>query len=550
MTTPATESTLSWQSLPRAAQLYVATVIVAGMSAVVAFFPLTYPRPLLFACLLGVVSLTAIWKVNLPIPLASGATLSVLSTTSLATLLLLGAQHAVIVDVAGAWVQCTCHPRRSYPWYRTIFSTSAHAITMAATALVYGALGGSSGGFNWSWAAGPVLGATATYFFVNTGLVAGAIALSTGRTIKTVWCGDFLWSGLSFIMAGGVGAVAAAIIHHGEQWKALLMLAPVYLTYQTYHLFAARLEKDTALSSGLINALSRDVAQAHGRLHDAVEVLLQVQVEEKVLATEKGRLDKTVAEMARLQETRDRLLEREKAARANAEQELLDVARIMSGKLRLHLSTVDLKDVVRVAVESVQPDADAKGIDVSVDDDPSIGVVHGDIVRLQQAASNLIGNAVKFTPEGGAVHVCLRQADDIVEMIVTDTGRGIPREFLPLLFEPFRQAEGPTTRPYDGVGLGLPIVKQLVAAHGGTVTAESDGEGKGATFIVRLPTVQVYGAQLEATAADRDRPVGEPPAARFTDRRARGESPPSIADVTAASRTQPLLHHEPPSARS
>jgi signal transduction histidine kinase/CheY-like chemotaxis protein len=570
MTTLATDSTLGWQSLPRAAQLYVATVIVAGMSAVVAFFPLTYPRPLLFACLLAVVCLTAIWKVNLPIPLASGATLSVLSTTSLATLLLLGAQHAVFVDVAGAWVQCTCHARRSYPWYRTVFSTSAHAITMATTALVYGALGGLSGGFDWSWAAGPVLGATATYFFVNTGLVAGAIALSTGRTIKTVWCGDFLWSGLSFMMAGVVGAAAAAIVYHGEQWKAVLMLAPVYLTYRTYHLFAARLEKDTALSSGLINALSRDVAVAHGRLHDAVEVLLQVQVEEKVLATEKGRLDKTVAEMARLQETREQLLEREKAARASAERanrqkdeflatvshelrtplqailgwadmlrngaledarrdrachaiytsarrqahlvnELLDVARIMSGKLGLDLSMVDLKEVLRAAVETVQPDADAKRIDISVDEDPSLGVVHGDGVRLQQVASNIIGNAVKFTPEGGAVHVRLHQQDDCVEMVVTDTGRGIAREFLPMVFEPFRQADEPTTRPHEGLGLGLSIVKQLVEAHGGSVTAESDGAGHGATLTVRLPTVRVHGAQLEGTAADRDGRMSEPP---------------------------------------
>ena len=127
--------TVPARSLPRAAQLYVTFIIVSGAIVLAAWVPFTYPRPLLFLLVLAAACLTAAWKVNLPIPLASSATLSVSSTTSLATLLLLGAQHAVAVDVAGAWVQCTCHARRSYPWYRTIFSASAHAMTMAATAI-------------------------------------------------------------------------------------------------------------------------------------------------------------------------------------------------------------------------------------------------------------------------------------------------------------------------------------------------------------------------------------------------------------------------------
>jgi CheY-like chemotaxis protein len=146
-----------------------------------------------------------------------------------------------------------------------------------------------------------------------------------------------------------------------------------------------------------------------------------------------------------------------------------------------------LRDVVRDALQVVQPGADVKGIACSFDADPSIGLVFGDGARLEQIASNLISNAVKFTPEGGAVQVQLRRADRFVELVVTDTGQGISPDFLPSVFEPFRQADGSTTRVHAGLGLGLSIVKNLAEAHGGTVIARSDGQLRGATFIVRLP---------------------------------------------------------------
>ena len=146
-----------------------------------------------------------------------------------------------------------------------------------------------------------------------------------------------------------------------------------------------------------------------------------------------------------------------------------------------------MKDVVRGAVDIVQPNADAKRIAIGVEEDPSIGVVYGDSGRLHQVATNLLANAVKFTPEGGEVHVRLHRADDVVEMIVSDTGQGIPPDFLPSVFEPFRQADAATTRVHGGLGLGLSIVKHLVEAHGGTMHADSGGKGQGATFTVRLP---------------------------------------------------------------
>src|SRR6185295_6157075 len=145
--------------------------------------------------------------------------------------------------------------------------------------------------------------------------------------------------------------------------------------------------------------------------------------------------------------------------------DLLDVSRIMSGKLRLDLTACDLKDIVSDAVQTVQLAADAKGVTLSVESDPWLGFIEGDSARLQQIVSNLLSNAVKFTPGGGSVHVRLIRLRDTIELTVSDTGQGISAEFLPSVFEPFRQADASTTRVHGGLGLGLSIVKHLVEAH-------------------------------------------------------------------------------------
>jgi signal transduction histidine kinase/CheY-like chemotaxis protein len=167
--------------------------------------------------------------------------------------------------------------------------------------------------------------------------------------------------------------------------------------------------------------------------------------------------------------------------------ELLDMARIMSGKLRLERALVEPRDMVSGALETMQPAADAKGIAIAIDIEPGVGAFHGDPARLQQVLSNLLSNAVKFTPEGGAVRVRISRRGNAGEIEVADTGAGIPPDFLPAVFEPFRQADGSSTRLYDGLGLGLAIVKQLVEAHHGSIEVDSAGEGQGAAFTVRLP---------------------------------------------------------------
>jgi signal transduction histidine kinase/ActR/RegA family two-component response regulator len=167
--------------------------------------------------------------------------------------------------------------------------------------------------------------------------------------------------------------------------------------------------------------------------------------------------------------------------------DLLDVSRMITGKMRLDVRSVDLKGVVEQALDAARPAADAKDIRIQAVLDPRAGPVSGDPDRLQQVVWNLVLNAVKFTPRGGRVQVRLQRVDSHVEIVVSDTGQGIAPAVLPFVFDRFRQADSSSRRAHSGLGLGLALVKHLVELHGGSVSAQSPGEGLGATFVVKLP---------------------------------------------------------------
>jgi signal transduction histidine kinase/ActR/RegA family two-component response regulator len=168
-------------------------------------------------------------------------------------------------------------------------------------------------------------------------------------------------------------------------------------------------------------------------------------------------------------------------------EDLLDISRIVLGKIRLDVQLVELPEVVGAAMDTVRPAAGSKGIRLERRFDGNIPRVFGDPNRLQQIAWNLVSNAVKFTPAGGRVEVALRRLDAHIELVVRDTGEGIPADFLPHLFERFSQADGTTTRVHSGLGLGLSLVRHLSELHGGRVSASSPGKDRGATFTVVLP---------------------------------------------------------------
>ena len=199
-------------------------------------------------------------------------------------------------------------------------------------------------------------------------------------------------------------------------------------------------------------------------------------------------------------------LERNAIALKQIVDDVLDVSSIVSGKTRLDVQPVDVALVVHNAITTVQPTADAKGVRLETIVDPRAGPISGDPSRLQQVVWNLLANAVKFTPRTGRVQIRLERLNSHVDLVVADTGVGIRREFLPHVFERFRQADAGTTRKSGGLGLGLSIVKHLVEMHGGSVDVASDGEGRGATFSVHLPLMIV---QPERSVEVREHPRTE-----------------------------------------
>jgi len=211
-----------------------------------------------------------------------------------------------------------------------------------------------------------------------------------------------------------------------------------------------------------------------------------------------GNLD--AAMMTRALET----IERNARSQSQLIDDLLDVSRIITGKLMLDFRPVELSSIIEASVDTVRPMAEAKSIRVQPQLRTSHCVVSGDPARLQQVVWNLFSNAVKFTPEGGSIEVGLTCDERRVELEVSDTGQGINQDFLPYIFDRFRQADGTTTRKHGGLGLGLAIVRHLVELHGGTIRAHSDGDGRGATFTLSLPLASVLTAPHDDGGGEED----------------------------------------------
>jgi PAS domain S-box-containing protein len=200
--------------------------------------------------------------------------------------------------------------------------------------------------------------------------------------------------------------------------------------------------------------------------------------------------EKAISTIVRNAESQNRLIE-----------DLLDVSRIISGKLRLEVMTIKPINIVESALETVRPAAEAKGIKIQIKGERDISHISGDPNRLQQVIWNLLSNAIKFTPPEGEVKLEIERSDDFVEIRVKDSGIGLKEEFLPYVFDRFRQADASSIRKFGGLGLGLAIVRHITEMHGGTVHAESAGENRGSTFIVRLPLVIQSDEEREAANA-------------------------------------------------
>lgn len=337
-----------------------------------------------------------------------------------------------------------------------------------------------------------------------TTAVVAPVEVVEGPSRRAMWL--IVGSGLGLLLVSGVGALvlsrcisqgitsaaaAAEAIAKGERPR--INPSPIQevallgksLEFAANLLSQRERERDEHLAQA---EAARAEAEAASRLKD--EFLITVSHElrtplnaifgwAQLLRT--GRLDQEKVQRAIA------TIERNAKAQAQLVDDLLDTSQIMTGKLRLKIHLLNLVTVVVSALDSVRHSAEAKGIELGVQLAADEFHVLGDQNRLQQVVWNLLSNAIKFTPGGGRVEVELRQIDSQVEVIVSDTGIGIKAAFLPYAFERFRQADGSTTREFGGLGLGLAIVRHLVELHGGTVGVNSDGEGKGAIFTVRLP---------------------------------------------------------------
>ena len=217
-----------------------------------------------------------------------------------------------------------------------------------------------------------------------------------------------------------------------------------------------------------------------------------------------GKLDADTSEQA--MET----IERNTKAQAQLIEDILDVSRIITGKIALDFQPLELASIIEAALLTARPAALNKGIVIESSLDVA-GPISGDARRLQQVIWNLISNAIKFTPRGGRVQVALHRADSYVELTVADNGQGIHPDFLPHVFDRFRQADGTSTRRHGGLGLGLSIVRHLVELHGGTVRVHSAGEGQGATFYVRLPLLAVHASNAKNSPPDGDATAASEP---------------------------------------
>jgi signal transduction histidine kinase len=267
---------------------------------------------------------------------------------------------------------------------------------------------------------------------------------------------------------------------------------PTVLLATIRALLRARLAED-ALREALSREQSlRTVAEAANRAKDEFLATLSHELRSPLSAIltwvnlmRAGRLDQPRTERA------VEAIERNSRLQLRLIEDLLDVSRIISGKMKIELTHVDLGAVVATALENLQSAAMSKRLQIDSFIDPSMGPVSGDAARLQQVVGNLLSNAVKFTPEDGRIMVSVKAVDSFAQIEVTDTGIGIDVEMLPHIFERFRQVDSSTTRTEGGLGLGLALVRHFVELHAGSVEARSEGLGKGATFLVRLPLAPV-----------------------------------------------------------
>ena len=370
-------------------------------------------------------------------------------------------------------------------------------------------------------------------YAANTVLISIEKASKIKESVWDTWRTYYLWTSITYF-AGASAAGIIAILIKTYSFYAVIATVPIILiigfTYQTYLKNIEKSLEQTEAARLHVQELSRYVSELQRSEEAREQLLLRAEraraeaeaanrIKDEFLATLSHELrtpltsllgwSSVLREAKRDEKIMHQGLEaidRNAKMQAQLIDDLLDVSRIVSGKLNLDVRPLDLASVARAAINVVRPAADARGITLDYSEEPGLGAISADSARLHQIIWNLLSNAVKFTPHGGKIFVRVERDGSDACVSVRDTGQGIEAEFLPRVFDRFRQADSSTTRSFGGLGLGLAIVRHLVELHGGTVSAHSDGVGKGATFTATFPlladrTEPVAVAQYEQPSA-------------------------------------------------
>jgi signal transduction histidine kinase/ActR/RegA family two-component response regulator len=491
------------------ARPFMWAVVVFGVGAIV-FSALSLPLARLDARFLLLGVLVCIGSHGaVRIPRVSGR-ITVSDTLVFLTLLLYGGPAAVTLSaLEGVYASL----RISRKPLTILFNSAVLSLSTSLTAVALWLLFGKAAlaGDDYSPAALVAVFVMAlVQYAANTGLIALEKSIKLGERFWPTWKTYYLWTSVTYLAGASAAGVTARLVHSVGFYAVLATLPIITIIYFTYRTYLKNIEVSEAHVAELSRYLrelkmseaerekillrekaARAEAEAANRLKDDFLSTLSHELRTPLTSiigwTNLMRAGQVRGEM---QAQALEIIERNARTQSRLIDDLLDISRIISGKLLLETREVNLDKVVSNSIEVVRPAANAKGIKLTYECEPGVKTVSGDSARLQQVAWNLLSNAVKFTPEGGSVGVRLTREGARVKLNVSDTGRGIAPEFLPHVFDRFRQADSATTRAHGGLGLGLAIVRHLVELHGGTVHAESAGEDQGSAFSVTFPLAQ------------------------------------------------------------
>ena len=351
-------------------------------------------------------------------------------------------------------------------------------------------------------------------YIANTTLISIEKSNKINESVWNTWRTYYLWTSVTYF-AGASAAGIIVILINKSNFYAVFATAPIILiiwvTYQTYLKNIKASIEQTEAARLHVEELSKYITELQHSEEERGQLLLRAErarseaeaanrIKDEFLATLSHELRTPLTSLlgwsSVLREGKrdEKILHQgldaiDRNARVQAQliDDLLDVSRIVSGKLNLEVRPLDITSVTRAAINVVRPASDAKGISLDYFAEPGLGAISADSARLHQIVWNLLSNAVKFTPHGGKICIRVEQDGADARVTVKDTGQGIEPEFLPRVFDRFLQADSSTTRSFGGLGLGLAIVRHLVELHGGTVSAQSEGLNKGATFSATFP---------------------------------------------------------------